>query len=382
MKYLLILLLISSCGKNINTSKKDYGDEDFDSIPNFLEQGEERHFAEYQMQETLDIGSSKQPIRLSLSQEEIPYDFFEKNESLVRYELMPMQEMDKAVTLELTPQIPFYMELILNDEGVVLPLKNVVLNSSLKERLLSKNSFFELRLKSDSPFINFKVVKDYQEKKLYFLGKSLESFFLHHKIEPKKFSIIDLVSKKAEDHYPQWYLKEESSRFYKLIYKSHEGLKEDFHQKYKYQKMNLKRVNGKGNEVKIHFPLLLKISGSRVLQVRNVRKKYLDHGYLPEDRQLGGCTYQEYYSIPESPVILTQSQIQKELNLMNREFSHWSYVTEQNLTLNLANLASGYFQIGVLDHKCPRGNQPKIHRTEVNQERELELNIETYVRRR
>lgn len=379
MKMIIALLFIISCGKDINSSKKDYRDEDFDSIPNFLEQGDERNYALYRLPETIDVGQ----MRLILSQEDIPHDFYENTKILARYEWVSHTSHQKEI--EAVSLLPHYLELVLRDQGKNLPLKGLVLNEQLQERLSTKSAYFELKLKTHSPLQQFKVIKDYSNRELYFINQDTNQFLLNLKKEVQEMNLISMIQNPNPLNENKWILKKESPTFFKMIFSSEENLQNDFKRKYHYKKLSLKRMNGKSDALSINSPLLLKISGQKTMQMKMSKKEYIDPGYLPNERQRGGCSFYRHYAQIRGKTNLAAIEIYKELKhyaeFAQMNLVQWNYLSGEKLTLRMNQLATGYFDVGILDARCPQGIGPKLRRAQVNEELELELIIETYTRR-
>lgn len=381
MKTILALIFILSCGKNINSSKKDYGDEDFDSIPNFLEVGSERYFAHYQLPEYIELNQ----VRIVLAEQDIPHDFYENTQVLARYEWMPLPTHQQKLSVSVEPDLPSYLEMVLKDQGKTLPIKQLDISTELKERLIKKTSYFEMRVKSSSPLSKFKMIKDYSNQEIFFTNDDLVTFFQKIKRDVKEINLIQLIQSKDLPQESHWLVKKESPLFYKLIYQDEDNLKDDFNRKYQFKKMSLKRLNGLGQSLKIEAPLLIKMSASKTLQTRISKKEVYDPGYLPHERPIRPCSYFSYHAALNGKKQLSSSEVYQELKhhqeLTQLNLLDWNYMPSMHLMLKLNNLTSGFFIVGVPEAKCPMGARPKLSRAQVNEELELELIIETYVRR-
>ena len=381
MKIILALIFIISCGKNINSSKKDYGDEDFDSIPNFLEAGSERYFAHYQLPEYIELNQ----VRIVLAEQDIPHSFYENTQVLARYEWMPLPSHQQKMSITLEPDLPSYLELILKDQGKTLPIKQLDINSELKERLIKKSSFFEMRLKASSPLSKFKVIKDYSNQEIFFTNDDLATFFQKIKRDVREINLVHLLQNQDLSQESHWLVKKDSPQFFKMIYQDEENLLNDFNRKYRFQRMSLKRLNGLGQSIKIEAPLLVKIRASKTLQTRIAKKEIFDPGYMPNERPITPCSYFSYHAALAGKKQLSSSEVYQELKhhqeLTQLNLLEWNYMPSTHLMLRLNHLTSGYFIVGVPEAKCPMGARPKLSRAQVNEELEIELIIETYVRR-
>lgn len=381
MKLLLILLLVASCGKNINTSKKDFGDEDFDSIPNFLEVGNSRYFAHYQLPEYLDLDQT----RIILAEQDIPHDFYENSQILARYEWMPIPNHHQNQTISIGPDLPPYLELVLKDQGKILPIKQLDISNELKERLLKKKSYFEIRVKTNSPLAQFKIIKDYSNHEIFFSNDDISVFFRNIKRDVKEINLISLIQNKNLSQESNWLMKKESPHFFKIIYQDEENLQDHFNRNYQLQKLSLKRINGQGNTLMIASPLLVKMTAAKTMQTRITKNETYDPGYMPNERPIGPCRYYSYHAAISGKKNLSSSEIYQELKhhqeLTHLNLQEWNYMSSSHLMLKLNNLTSGFFIVGVPEAKCPMGVRPKIGHAQVNEELELELIIETYIRR-
>lgn len=381
MKTILALIFILSCGKNINSSKKDYGDEDFDSIPNFLEVGNERYFAHYQLPEYIELSQ----VRIVLAEQGIPHTFYENTQVLARYEWMPLPSHQQKMSISIEPDLPSYLELILKDQGKTLPIKQLDINSDLKERLIKKTSYFEMRLKASSPISKYKVIKDYSNHEIFFTNDDLASFFQKIKRDVREINLIHLIQNEDLSQESNWLVKRESPQFFKIIYQDEENLLDDFNRKYRFQKMSLRRLNGQGQSLNIEAPLLIKMSASKTLQTRIAKREIYDPGHMPHERPIAPCHYYSYHAAQSGKKNLSSSEIYQELK-HHHELTHlnlldWNYMPSTHLMLKLNHLTSGFFIVGVPEAKCPMGVRPKLSRAQVNEELEIELIIETYVRR-
>lgn len=375
MRTILLLIILIGCGKSTNHSSRDF------TLPLVSEKKtlsqplkEETH---NQLPSSLVFKTYDHVINFK-SSKNIPDDFFEVTHEINRYYSFELSHIHPDSIYQLQTDIPSDFKIYLSDQGqsYLIDTKNFKLNADVLERLNRKKAFITLKREVNAkPFI---TIKNYQTNKTTFWPGSIEDYLDNNQIHGEIFSLNDLIHEKGNNTI-RWWIKKDTSHHYKVAKASLNELKDHFFQTYHYQKHHLRRINGKGNKLQINNALFIKFSGTRTLQKQITKHYSRTYQYQMADIQVK-CKFTEAKSQFESTLNLNHTQIKKFLNIMSPLSNSWDY-NSNSLSLELKNLNSGYFKVGLIADKCPSKLAPRSNYSQVNNEKELDIVIESYTRK-
>ncbi|MFA5583403.1 MAG: hypothetical protein WDA09_04235 [Bacteriovoracaceae bacterium] len=366
MKFLIFLIFITGCGKNLNRFKNDFYYSSLQS-----EKSET-------LPQALSFKAHNHVINFNVSKK-INGDFFEESKDLNRYYAHELSHIDPDSLYILKTTLPEDIDLYLHDEGkdYFIDQSNLKMNDHLLERMINHKSYLYLAFNNNSPRKESTVVKNFQTYDVTILGESLEDYLANYSFEIKPLNIDHLISDQG-DNIESWWIKKDSLNHYKIAYSSTNDLKEVFSNHFQYKVHSLKRLNGQKVSLKLSNASFVKITGSKTLQkqtLHNFKKTYYTQiGELPYD-----CSFTEAKAQTTSTTVLSNSDIRDLLKLRSPQVNAWNYV--DTLDLNLPSLSSGHFEVGLIHRKCITSMGPQVKKTTVNEEKELDLVIESYSRR-
>lgn len=364
MKALFLLLVLLSCGKN---SHSPVTEEELSLMKERIE---------------VEKPSIPQEIRFKAFDHKIHFtslnkpdhDFFEVTDNIARFYSFEVTHIHPDTIYRLETHIPSDLELYLHDNNkdLLIHPENFKLDYQILERLLSKKSYLVLKSKMHEETI---LIRNFKKNEILQWQGSIEDYLRLHEIEANLLSIEELLNH-AGDNYPRWWIKKDNEKKYQIIYASTNELKESFLKHYHYSKTSVKRVNGQGN-TKLITASFIKISGSKIMQHQKINRFektfYTQIGELPYQ-----CSFEEAHAQVSPVTSLSHDELTTFFG--NKLKKQWNYINSRTLQIALANLSSGFFNIGLISRKCPTSAGRKIQFTQVNSEKELELVIESYAR--
>ncbi|HLW56779.1 MAG TPA: hypothetical protein VKY27_05305 [Bacteriovoracaceae bacterium] len=375
MKIILFLVILVSCGKSTNHSKRDFHQSLMteEKLVSPLQKEETNH----DLPSSLVFKTYDHVIHFK-SSKNISDDFFEVTHEINRYYSFELSHIHPDSIYQLQTNLPAGFQLYLNDQGQssLINSQNFKLNIDVLERLNAKKAFITLKREtSDKPFI---TIKNYHTNKTIIWEESIEDYLEDQKIYGEIFSLQGLIEEKGNNTI-RWWIKKDTSHHYKVVKASLNELKDHFFQTYQYQKHALRRINGKGSKIHINNAMFIKVSGTQTLQ-KQVAKHFSRTYQLQMADIHVTCKFTESKSQLKPTTSLSHLQIKQILNITSPLSSSWSYNSD-SLNLELKDLNSGYFNVGLIADKCPSKIAPKSNYTRVNGEKELDIVIESYFRK-
>src|SRR5690606_31637200 len=313
MKLLILLFLVTSCGKNLNKFKNDF-------YYSSLESEESQT-----LPQVLTFKAHNHVINFNVSKR-INGDFFEVSKDLNRYYSYELSHIDSDSMYMLKTTLPEDIDLYLHDEGkdYFIDQSNLKLNDDLLERMTQKKSYLYLAFNNNSHRKEATVVKNFHTYDVTILSGTLDEYLTKHSFEIKPLNLNHLI-KNEGDNTENWWIKKDSLNHYKIAYSSSNDLKEVFSNYFQYQVHSLKRLNGNSATFKLLKASFVKITGKKVLQkqaLHNYKKTYYTQiGELPYD-----CSFTEAKAQTTSTTVLSNSQIRDLLNLRSPQVNAWNYV--------------------------------------------------------
>ena len=370
MKTLFILLLVIGCGKNINRTQR-----------NFIVSEPLKVKTRETLPQTLTFKSDELELNLR-SQRKLSFDFFESSSHLSQYFSYGLSHIHPDAIYQLKTPLPEDSELFIYDLGKnhVVDPQNIKFGEDFLERLNQQKSFFFLAFSNSSLRKKEVVIRNYQENQTIILVNSLEKYLQEKNLRPKELTLNDILTS-AGDNQVQWWIKKDTREQIKLIHASLNMIQDEFHKSYRYQKHLLKRMNGQGQSLQVSGVHFLKISAKRTMQKAKLRRFsetfYTYQGELPYR-----CHFTEALAIPSPSTPLSNQEISNIfINKDLKSMTHNSWSELGQLKIQLPDFNAEHFYIGLIERKCPSSRGPKISKQRISTEKELELVIESYVRK-
>lgn len=366
MKTLLLLLLIVSCGKSVNRTPK--APEHFSLL---VEESRAQKIPSEVIFKTADhLITFKSPRGAT-------HEFFEAGDEIVRFYAFELTHLETDALYHVETSLPENLELYLydKDKKILIDPSNMKFSNGILERLRKRHSFLAIHLTKDQYQTPPLVIRNFKTNETLIRFDKFKDYLSKQQIEVNAFSLNDLF-KAINDNEPRWWLKKDSSSLHKLIYASPNELNESFKNHYQYNKQSIKRINGKGIEFSIENARFLRISAKQTLQ-KQVIHQFKQTYYTQKDELPYPCLFQEAQAQQDSERNLTSAEL-KQLLRINRFIGSWDFNHVASISLKLLDLDSGFFNVGIISRQCAGSMGPRVNMTPVNEEKELELVIESY----
>ena len=426
MKYLLIILLIVSCGKHEQPGIQDYRDSDGDGKPNTLDQN--KFIADItenvnvngtltfddgaRIKEVHSYGVSSE-VNLSevskrlLTQNEIASSGWKYTTDYVVLHLkapglIELKEEYYYVELNVNAVETNYLSIKYLENNMIIDMGRWVQGQTLKldknqlQALLKNESHLALE-KIKTPVNNF----SYNEKtyKLFFSnGNNAKIFHVSH-----EFSVEDFIKLYAKDAKPfnareilyktlsdekTWWVR--SLKDYKtVVFASEKELYESYLEGFEKRAFTVIRNNGSSGSIQIkkhtEAKVILNISGNKTINTFNLSSTKYEIGRIQSDCKLYFRDAHEAKGDLELNALVQEIVLSaNNANVNNQAKMSWTDSTlqikidnnDQNIDFSLEDLPSStYEEVGLYHNKCGQIKNVKL----VNHENKLVLNVEALV---